>query len=56
MWEIGGLSTNEIRALEERGPVEGGDVHYRPLNMGQLGSTDQTAPSSAPKTGDPNAA
>lgn len=40
MWQLGALSTNEIRALEEQEPVEGGDVHYRPLNMGQLGTTD----------------
>lgn len=40
MWELGVFSTNEIRALEERGPVEGGDVRYRPLNFGELGTTD----------------
>jgi len=40
MWEIGAFSTNEIRAYEEKPPVEGGDVRYRPLNMGQLGTTD----------------
>ena len=43
MWDIGALSTNEIRAFEEQDPVEGGDVRYRPLNMGQLGTTDATA-------------
>lgn len=40
LWDIGALSTNEIRAYEEMDPVEGGDVRYRPLNMGQLGTTD----------------
>lgn len=40
MWDIGVLSTNDILALEERAPVEGGDVRYRPLNMGELGTTD----------------
>ena len=40
MWDIGVLSTNEIRAYEEKAPVEGGDVRYRPLNMGELGTTD----------------
>ena len=40
MWNIGAFSTNEIRAKEELGPIEGGDVHYRPLNMGQLGQPD----------------
>jgi len=43
MWEIGAYSTNEIRALEEQAPVEGGDVRYRPLNMGQLGTTDSAS-------------
>ena len=36
MWEFGALSTNEIRELEERPPVEGGDVRFRPLNFGEL--------------------
>lgn len=40
MWNLGALSTNEIRSFEEQAPVEGGDVRYRPLNMGQLGTTD----------------
>lgn len=53
MWELGALSTNEIRALEERAPVDGGDVRYRPLNMGELGTTDPPATTSS---GDPNAA
>lgn len=43
MWNIGALSTNEVRALEERGPVEGGDARHRPLNMGELGTFDDTA-------------
>jgi HK97 family phage portal protein len=43
MFNIGALSTNEIRALEERGPVDGGDTRYRPLNMGELGQFDTTA-------------
>lgn len=43
MWDIGALSTNEIRELEERAPVDGGDVRYRPLNMGQLGEFDDTS-------------
>lgn len=42
LWEIGALSTDEIRELEERGPVEGGDVRYRPLNFGVLGTSDTT--------------
>jgi HK97 family phage portal protein len=42
MWEIGAFSTNEIRSYEEKAPVEGGDVRYRPLNMGELGTTDNS--------------
>lgn len=42
MWDIGALSTNDILALENRGPVEGGDMRYRPLNMGELGTSDST--------------
>lgn len=40
LWNIGALSTNDIRGLEEQPPVEGGDVRYRPLNMGVLGEAD----------------
>jgi len=40
LWNLGVLSTNDILALEERQPVEGGDVRYRPLNMGRLGEFD----------------
>lgn len=40
MWNIGVLNSNEIRAYEELAPVEGGDVYYRPLNMGLLGGGD----------------
>lgn len=47
LWMLGALSTNDIRALEELKPVEGGDVHYRPLNMGELGTTDKTGDASA---------
>jgi len=37
MWDIGVVSTNDIRASENLDPVEGGDERYRPLNMGSLG-------------------
>ena len=47
MWNIGALSTNDIRGLEEQPPVEGGDVRYRPLNMGVLGEAD-SPPESTP--------
>jgi HK97 family phage portal protein len=56
LWEIGALSTNEIRAFEEQAPVDGGDVRYRPLNMGQLGTTESGGPApSTDPTGDPDA-
>lgn len=32
------LSVNEIRALEDRAPIEGGDSYIQPLNYGPLGS------------------
>jgi HK97 family phage portal protein len=38
MWDIGVVSTNEIRVSENMDPVEGGDERYRPLNMGALGA------------------
>lgn len=40
LWNIGVLSTNDIREFEDMAPVEGGDVRYRPLNMGLLGGGD----------------
>lgn len=43
MFGLGALSTNEIRALEDLPPVEGGDVRYRPLNLGVLGEPDPSA-------------
>lgn len=53
MWQLGVLSTNDIRAFEELPPVDGGDVRYRPLNMGVLGADDAPAdPAPAPSTDD----
>jgi HK97 family phage portal protein len=39
MWELGVLSTNDIRRLEDMAPVPDGDGRFRPLNMGPLDST-----------------
>ena len=39
MWDIGVVSTNDIRASENLDPVDGGDERYRPLNMGTLGES-----------------
>lgn len=50
LWEIGALSTNEIRGLEERAPVDGGDTHYRPLNMGELGTSDTSTSTTTTST------
>jgi HK97 family phage portal protein len=47
MWELGALSTNEIRAYEEQAGVVGGDQHFRPLNFGPL---DAPAELPAPTT------
>ena len=44
---IGTLSINEIRELENRNPIEGGDVYYVPLNMtpaDQAAAEDVDAP------------
>jgi HK97 family phage portal protein len=43
MWEFGAFSTNDILALEERPPVDGGDARYVPLNFGLLGQDPATA-------------
>jgi HK97 family phage portal protein len=44
MFHLGVFSTNDIRRLENLAPVDGGDVRYRELNLGELG-----APSPAPE-------
>jgi HK97 family phage portal protein len=38
MWNIGALSSNDIRELENLNPTEGGDTYYVPLNMMPAGS------------------
>jgi hypothetical protein len=55
MWNLGAFSTNDIRELEDMSPVEGGDVRYRPLNMGVLGQLDTAADPAADPTADPGA-
>lgn len=39
MRNVGAFSANDIRELEDRPPVEGGDSRLQPLNMAPLGST-----------------
>ena len=48
MWYLGVFSTNDILAMEERPPVPGGDVRYRPLNMGVLGTSESDPSTPAP--------
>jgi HK97 family phage portal protein len=40
MFNIGALSINEIRSLEELDPIDGGDKHFIPLNMADLNNTE----------------
>lgn len=47
MREVGGLSANDIRDLEDRPPVDGGDTYLQPLNLAPLG-TDNTTTTGAP--------
>jgi HK97 family phage portal protein len=37
----GFLSVNEVRALEDRSPVDGGEEYWKPLNIGTLGQDEQ---------------
>ena len=41
MFNIGALSINEIRAYEDKDPVEGGDEHFVPLNMAPLSMANE---------------
>lgn len=41
MRAVGALSANEIRALEEMPPVEGGDSYLQPMNMEPLGTESE---------------
>jgi HK97 family phage portal protein len=47
MWQLGVFSTNDIRELEDLGPVTGGDTRYVALNFGILG--EQKPPPPAPQ-------
>lgn len=49
MWNLGVLNTNEIRAKEELPAVPEGDMRYRPLNMGELGTSDTTPTDQTPE-------
>lgn len=47
----GWLNVNEIRELEDRGPVPNGDEYIQPLNMGPIGTLP---PSASGQNEDPN--
>jgi HK97 family phage portal protein len=47
MFNVGALSVNEIRAYEDKDPIEGGDIHLVPLNMTSLENAGK--PPVAPK-------
>jgi HK97 family phage portal protein len=54
MFNIGALSINEIRAYEDKDPVEGGDIHLVPMNMTTLenaGKLPEPKALPAPKPG-----
>jgi HK97 family phage portal protein len=39
MWSMGALSPNDIRALEDTNPYEGGENYYTPANFAPVGET-----------------
>lgn len=47
LWNLGVLSTNDIREAEGMNAVDGGDIRYRPLNMGVLGEEATPADAAA---------
>lgn len=55
LFGIGALSVNEIRALEDLDPVDGGDIHLVPLNMIPLelaGEEEPEPPTQEPPVAD----
>ena len=55
MFNIGAFSINEIRQLEDKDPIEGGDIHLVPMNMTSLqnaGKLDQSLEPKRPMPGD----
>ena len=53
MFQIGALSQNDIRALEEQNPIENGDVYFVPLNLRPSDEEPEPEPAPVP---DPPAA
>ena len=54
LWNLGVYNTNDIRESEGLNAVEGGDIRYRPLNMGVLGQ--ESAPADATAQQQPGSA
>ena len=40
LFEVGALSPNEIRTMEDMNKIDSGDEHFVPLNLGELGKTN----------------
>lgn len=53
MVNIGAFNINEVRGLEDHNPIEGGDVHYRPLNMTPINAPVEPPEPPTPPTPDP---
>jgi HK97 family phage portal protein len=54
MRQVGAMSANDIRELEDSAPIDGGDTYLQPMNMAPLGSegtNDTTGASDAPSDG-----
>lgn len=41
MWQLGVMSVNEIRELEDMNPIPNGDIYYRPLNYAPDGESNE---------------
>ena len=41
LFEVGAISPNEIRTLEDLNKIDNGDKHYVPLNLGELGQNNK---------------
>ena len=41
LFEVGAISPNEIRTMEDLNKIDNGDKHYVPLNLGELGQNNK---------------
>lgn len=55
MWQLGCMSINEIRELEDMNPIDGGDVYFTPLNFQQLQDNGMRLPLDDQNGGNSNA-